>query len=96
MATERTNPPSGAIALSNAAIAALSQGNKVAAIKIVREERGIGLKEAKDAVDGYVEAHPTLRTSMAAAQGEAKRVALLAVAAALGLALVAWWFLAGP
>lgn len=30
-----------------AAIAALQQGNKIEAIKIIRQERGIGLKEAK-------------------------------------------------
>jgi ribosomal protein L7/L12 len=40
--------------LPEAAIAALSQGKKVDAIKIVREATGLGLKEAKDAVERYV------------------------------------------
>jgi ribosomal protein L7/L12 len=31
--------------------AALQSGNKIAAIKIYRERTGVGLKEAKDAVD---------------------------------------------
>ena len=40
--------------LSTAAISALQHGRKIAAIKIVREERNIGLKEAKNVVDDYV------------------------------------------
>jgi len=33
--------------------AALERGQKIEAIKLLRELRGIGLKEAKDAVDDY-------------------------------------------
>lgn len=35
------------------AVAALSRGQVIAAIKIVRHAYGLGLKEAKDRVDGY-------------------------------------------
>ncbi len=35
------------------ALAALSKGQVIEAIKIVREKTGLGLKEAKDLVDGY-------------------------------------------
>jgi ribosomal protein L7/L12 len=35
------------------AMAALSSGQVIEAIKIVREKTGLGLKEAKDLVDGY-------------------------------------------
>jgi ribosomal protein L7/L12 len=35
------------------AMAALSSGQVIEAIKIVREKTGLGLKEAKDMVDGY-------------------------------------------
>lgn len=31
----------------------LARGNKINAIKAYREEAGVGLKESKDAVDGY-------------------------------------------
>ncbi|SEE75042.1 ribosomal protein L7/L12 [Pseudomonas anguilliseptica] len=34
-------------------IAALERGQKIEAIKLLRELKGIGLKEAKEAVDGY-------------------------------------------
>ena len=35
-------------------VAALERGQKIEAIKLLRELRGIGLKEAKDVVDDYV------------------------------------------
>ena len=44
-----------ALSLQEAAIGALSRGDKIEAIKIVREATGLGLKEAKDAVERYVE-----------------------------------------
>nr|WP_298140119.1 ribosomal protein L7/L12 [uncultured Pseudomonas sp.] len=34
-------------------VVALERGHKIEAIKLLREARGIGLKEAKDAVDRY-------------------------------------------
>jgi hypothetical protein len=52
--------------LSAAAIAALQRGNKIEAIKIVRTERGCDLKDAKDAVDAYVESNPALKSSLEA------------------------------
>lgn len=41
-------------ALPEAAIAALRDGSVIEAIKIVREQTGLGLKEAKDAVDAHM------------------------------------------
>jgi len=89
------NPKTGAALppLSIAAVSALHLGNKIEAIKIVREERNIGLKDAKDAVEDYVRTHPALASSLAAAQAEAKRSALLWIAALIGLALLAYYFL---
>ena len=46
--------------LPAAAIEALTKGHKIEAIKIVRQEWGLGLKEAKDAVDAYVKTRPDL------------------------------------
>ena len=41
-------------------IAALHEGRKIDAIKLLREQRGIGLKEAKEEVDAYLREHPEL------------------------------------
>ena len=41
-------------------MAALQQGHKVEAIKVLRESRGLDLREAKAAVDAYLHAHPEL------------------------------------
>jgi len=37
--------------LSDEVIAAVDSGNKIKAIKLLREETGLGLKEAKDLID---------------------------------------------
>jgi ribosomal protein L7/L12 len=82
--------------LPAAAIAALHKGRKVEAIKIVRQERNIGLKEAKGLVDEYLRSQPSLRSSLAAAGAEAKRGALLWLAALIALAVLVYHFLAEP
>ncbi len=46
--------------LPPAAIQALQQGRKIAAIKIVRTEHHLGLKQAKEHVEQYVQQHPEL------------------------------------
>ncbi|WP_459856982.1 ribosomal protein L7/L12 [Dongia sp. agr-C8] len=56
--------------LPDAAKLALRQGNKVEAIKIVREARGLGLKEAKDVVEASVAQDPMLRAEL---EGSVKR-----------------------
>jgi hypothetical protein len=50
--------------LPKAAIDALWQGNVIEAIKVVRQERNIGLKEAKDLVDAYLASQPALKKKM--------------------------------
>ncbi len=79
--------------LSNAAISALRQGNKIEAIKIVRMEQNIGLKEAKDAVEDYVRSHPALEASLATAQAGTKRSALVWLAVLVVLVLLGYQFL---
>lgn len=76
------NPP----ALPAAATAALQMGRKLEAIKIVREERKLGLKEAKDLVEAYLAEHPSLQGSMRteASGGLAWAVILLLVVVAIG------------
>jgi ribosomal protein L7/L12 len=56
--------------LPQEAIAALESGNVIEAIKIVRERTGLGLKEAKEAVEAYGNA-PDGRTVAARPQGAA-------------------------
>jgi hypothetical protein len=80
-----SSPPS---AFPPAAVAALEQGNIIEAIKIVRLERGLGLKESKDQVDAYLKSRPDLQRRLEAAQAEARQgfvrwlVTFLALAAA--------------
>jgi len=50
--------------LPEAALAALREGHTIEAIRIVREVRGIGLKDAKDAVDAAIAADPALKAAM--------------------------------
>jgi ribosomal protein L7/L12 len=56
--------------LSNAAVEMLWRGDVIAAIKVVRAERNLGLKEAKDLVDAYISSQPSLRQKMEQAQTE--------------------------
>ncbi len=92
-ANQETN---AAPSLSTVAISALHHGNKIEAIKITREERNIGLKEAKDAVEEYVRSQPVLQSSLAAAQNETKRSVMLWLAALIALALIAYYVLTKP
>jgi len=73
--------------LPSAAVAAIQQGNKIAAIKIIRAERGLGLKEAKDLVDAFVEADPVLRDRVKQKSGSGFGIVLLIIAGA-----AAFWF----
>lgn len=56
--------------LPQAAVTALWQGHVVEAIKLVRLERNIGLKEAKGQVDAYLLRQPVLKKKMEQAQAE--------------------------
>jgi ribosomal protein L7/L12 len=70
------------------AIAALWQGNKIKAIKILRQVLHIDLKDAKDKVDDYVRYEPALQQKLATVQTESARglarwlfiIAVLAIA----------------
>ena len=80
--------------LPETAVAALLQGKKIEAIKIVREARHIDLKDAKDAVDEYVRTQPALQQKLAADDLEAKR-SLLRIIIVLALAAAGiYWLMA--
>jgi hypothetical protein len=81
--------------LSPSAIAALYKGNKIEGIKIVREERNIGLKEAKDAVEQYLANQPSLQSAFEA-QRQGRTNLLLWLAALTVAAIVVYRWLVAP
>jgi ribosomal protein L7/L12 len=58
------NKPRRSSELPKAAVEALWQGNVIEAVKVVRQERNIGLKEAKEAVETYIASEPALKKKM--------------------------------
>lgn len=76
--------------LPPAAIAALNEGRKIEGIKIVRQERRLGLKEAKGLVDDYEAVHPESRALRAGARSTASSGAWLREVVALGVAYLEW------
>ena len=80
--------------LPGAAIAALHQGRKIEAIKVVRETTGLGLKDAKNLVESYISSRPDLQMNFAAAQSQSMRIFLLVLAliVALVAAGIILWF----
>jgi hypothetical protein len=63
-----------------AAIAALQEGNKLLAIKLVREATGLGLKEANDQVTAYIASRPELQVRFAAIAERGRRGCLMVIA----------------
>lgn len=63
--------------LPEAALVALEQGNMIEAIKITREQTGLGLKEAKDAVDAHAGKQPARVTAQTA--GDVPTAAVVAL-----------------
>jgi len=51
--------------LPDTVINAIRANRKVAAIKLLRQERGLDLKDAKDAVDAYIQKNPEAVSSIA-------------------------------
>ncbi len=50
--------------LPRAAVEALRRGNLIDAIKVVRQERNIGFKEAKEVVEIHIASQPALKKKM--------------------------------
>jgi hypothetical protein len=59
-----------------AAVAALSNGHKIEAIKIVRQEWGTDLKDSKDAVEAYIKTQPALAATIQEAGANSQRSGL--------------------
>jgi len=77
--------------LPAAAIAALDNGNKIEAIKIVRQEWGTDLRDSKDAVEAYAKGRPDLMAASQQAGSRAK--AWLWFVALVALAVAVYYFL---
>lgn len=90
-----TETPKEDAGLPSAAIAALQKGNKIEAIKIVRVERNLGLKEAKDCVEDHVRRDPLLKRKLEEAQAEAKKGFMFWLVVLLALGAAVYYFLAG-
>lgn len=67
-----TNERASSATLPAAAVEALRQGNKIEAIKLMRLERDIGLKESKDAVEAYLRAQPALLQQLNVSQAQGR------------------------
>mgnify|MGYP002368757885 CR=1 FL=1 len=84
--------------LPPAAAEALRRGNKIDAIKAVREATGMGLKESKDYVEAAVAADPALQAqysaSLPSSGGAGVAIALAVAVALLGVGVAAAVFLA--
>lgn len=65
--------------LSERAAAAADAGNLLEAIKQVREETGLGLKEAKDMVDAYLRGHAPSPSTTNTSSAEMPVAAMLAL-----------------
>lgn len=76
-----------------AAIAALSSGNKIEAIKIVRQEWGTDLKDSKDAVEAYVKTQPALAATMQEAGANSQRSGLTWLFVVVFIGAVIYYFL---
>ena len=77
-------------ALPAESVAALERGSKIEAIKILREARGIGLKESKEAVEAYLASHPDVLAKLKASQMTPQQLVRLAwlVIAAIAVYMV--------
>lgn len=69
---------------------AILQGNLIEAIKIIRAEQKLGLKEAKDLVDSYLAANPVAQAQVMARSSN-QHAGTILVFVMIGAAVV-WWF----
>jgi ribosomal protein L7/L12 len=86
---------SGGAALSGAAIAALQRGDQIEAIRIIRGELRLGLKDSKEIVDEYLRAQPGLASAVAIGDRERLRRLIVRVAVLALLGLLGYLFVFG-
>ena len=91
----RSLPSATAAACSSAATVPCSCSASSRIFVAFREAHHIGLKEAKDVVEQYMDANPQVKQRMAAANAESARGFLGWVVLVAALALAAYYFYAG-
>lgn len=79
--------------LSSRAVDAIKCGNKLEAIKIIREESTLGLKEAKALVDDYLSTHPDLKAALKQKQVTALSLSNIALIVIVICAAIAAYYL---
>ena len=90
-----TTEPTQSSTLPNAAIEMLWRGEMVEAIKLVRVERHLGLKESKDLVDAYMRSQPALRQKLEQAQTVTWQTLKRVIIALIVAAAAAYFFFQG-
>ncbi|MFW5431508.1 MAG: ribosomal protein L7/L12 [Methylophilaceae bacterium] len=55
------NSEQGDIAMTKEVIEVIKSGRKIQAIKLLREKTGLGLKEAKETVEAYMDNHADIK-----------------------------------
>jgi len=88
-----TTEPTQSSTLPNAAVELLWRADVIGAIKVVRVERSLRLKEAKDMVDAYLRSQPSLRQKMEQAQAEMWQKQKRGLIVALVVAAAAAYFI---
>ncbi len=68
------------------------KGQKIEAIKIVREERGIELSDAKDVVEEYIRSDPIIQAELKNVRRNGSGFGWILLLIVLGV--LAWYFLA--
>jgi CHASE3 domain sensor protein len=74
------------------AVAALHRGNKIEAIKLVREAQGIGLKEAKDLVEQFLRTDQAVQASFAQMRAQSGGSSLRWWVIVIGIAALVLYF----
>jgi ribosomal protein L7/L12 len=77
------------------AVAALERGSKIDAIKCVRVARGVGLKEAKDIVEQFIDSSPSVKSRMESANAQNAKGGLRWLFLITAIALAAYLFYTG-
>lgn len=93
MSTESDESRARAGQMPAQALAALQRNNKIEAIKIVRQEHGIGLKEAKDFVESHVDGDVALQAQMRTQGPQLSAGQLLRFLSVVALVVIVflWW-----
>jgi len=79
--------------LPEEALAALESGKKIEAIKSVRISFNIGLKEAKEMVEEYIETDPELKQRISTANNKAAQSAFSGLLLIAVFVLVVYYFI---